>query len=145
LRDIGIISQSERALDGFVDVRDDPAAPAAHLVAEDPKPSRPAASDRPFGDDASLGAVAARDRRHLDHEAALRHAHHERGVVEVAGRSPLEPRGHRLEDASVQPHRATAGAEREPVEVDPGFGVCSHSGIVCKPGAALGRSHRSRA
>jgi hypothetical protein len=129
LGDISIIRQSLRTFDCFVDVRDDSATPTAHLVAEDPEPSCPAASNRAFGNNATLLAVAVGDRRLLDHEAALRHAHLECGVVEVARRPPLEPRCHRLEDAPVQPHRMPACAKREPVEVDPRFRLCSHTGI----------------
>ena len=80
----GVVCQLLRALDGLADVRDHSVAPAAHLVAEDPETSRPAASDRTFGDNAALAAVAVTDRRLLDHEAALRHARHECRVVEVA-------------------------------------------------------------
>jgi len=54
LRYIWIVRQSLRTLDRFVDVRDDSATPAAHLVAEDPEASRPAASDRTLRDDAAL-------------------------------------------------------------------------------------------
>jgi hypothetical protein len=49
---------------------------------------------------------------------ALWYSDFERGVVEVLGCSLLEPRDHRLENASVQPHGMTASPEREPVEVN---------------------------
>src|SRR5919106_3078983 len=48
-RDLRIVSQAPRALDRFVDVRDNSATPAAHLVAEDPEMTRPAATDCAFG------------------------------------------------------------------------------------------------
>jgi hypothetical protein len=129
LRYIWIIREPLRTFDSFVDVRDDSATPAPHFVAEDPKTSRPAASDRTLGYNATLPAVAVGDRRLLDHEASLRHAHLKRRVVEGVRHAPLEPRRHRLEDAPVQPHRLAARAEREPVEVDPRLGLCSHTGI----------------
>jgi hypothetical protein len=84
---------------------------------------------RALGDDAPLLAAPVVDRRLLDHERSLRDFDLQRGVVEVARRPPLEPRCNRLEDASVQPHRVAARAEREPVEVDPRFGLGCHTGI----------------
>ncbi|HEX2346030.1 MAG TPA: hypothetical protein VHI12_05560 [Gaiellaceae bacterium] len=119
-----------RALDRFIDIRDGSATPATHLIAEDPEASRPAASDRTFGNHATLLNVVVADGRLLDHEASLRHLHDERGVVEIARRPPLKPRCDRLEDASVQPHQVAARAEREPVEVDPGSRLCRHAGIL---------------
>ena len=41
-------------------------------------------------------------------------------MVEVAAISTAEPRRDRFEDLPVQPHGVTAGAERKPVQVDPG-------------------------
>jgi hypothetical protein len=128
LRQIWIIRESLWTFDSFVDIRDDSATPAAHLVTEDPKTSRPAATDRALPDDATLGPLAIPDRSLLDDEAALRKTHLERRVVEVAGRPPREPCRHRLEDTPVQTHRVAARAERKPVEVDPRFGPCSHRG-----------------
>jgi hypothetical protein len=128
--------------DCFVDVRNDSSTPAAHLVAEDPDPSRPAASDGSFGNNATLGSVAVADRRLLDHEPARRRTHFECSVVEVAGRPPFEPSRYSLEDAPVQPHRVAAGAEREPVQVDPRFGLSSHAGICCKRESSPARSHQ---
>jgi hypothetical protein len=125
-----VIRQSPRALDCLVGVRDGSATPAPHLVPEDPKASRPAASDRTFGDDATLGAVVVGRRRLLDHIARLRYANLERRVVEVARRASLDPSCDRLEDSPVQPNRVAAGAEREPVEVDPSLRLCRHAGIL---------------
>jgi hypothetical protein len=127
---IWIIRQSLRTFDRFIGIRDDSATPATHLVAEDPEASRPAASDGTLGDDAALSAVVVADGRLLDHEASLRHLHDERGVVEIARRPSLKPRCDRLEDASVQPHRMAARAEREPVEVDSSSRLCRHAGIL---------------
>jgi hypothetical protein len=93
------------ALDGLADVRDHSVAPAPDLVAEDPEASRPAASDRTFGNNAALQAVLVADWCLLDHEAAIRYAHHKPRVIEVAGRSPCESRRDGLEDPPVQPHR----------------------------------------
>jgi hypothetical protein len=120
-RESRVVRQPLWALDRLVDVRDHAAAPAPDLVAEDAERARPAAADRSFGDDAAPGTVAVADGCHLDHEPSLRHPDFERRVVEVAGRSLLEPRRHRLEDAPVQPHRTTARTQREPVEVDAGL------------------------
>jgi hypothetical protein len=60
------------------------------------------------------------DRRLLDHERSLRKFDLKRGVVEIARRPPLQPRGQRLVDASVEPDEVPARAERQPVQVNPG-------------------------
>ena len=117
LRQERVAGELPRAVDRLVEVRDHAVAPATHLVAEDPKPSRPAAADRTFDDDATLRGAAKRDRRHLDHEPALRDPHLERRVVEIAGRPPSEPCCHALVHAPVQPDRASTCAERKPVEM----------------------------
>ena len=57
-----------RAVNGLVDIGDTSAAPAAYLVAEDPKPARPADPDRPLGDNAAPLAAVVTDRRLLDDE-----------------------------------------------------------------------------
>jgi len=142
---IWIIRQSLRTFDRFIDIQDDSATPAAHLVAEDPEASRPAASDRTFGNHATLLAVVVADGRLLDHEASLGHLHDERGVVEIARRPSLKPRCDRLEDASVQPHRVAARAEREPVEVDSDFRLCRHAGILTTARPARIRAETDRA
>ena len=103
--------------------------------------SGPAAPGAAFGDDASLRTVGVTDRRLLDHEPPFRHAHHERRVVEVAGRTVREPGCYRLVDAAVQPHRVATCAEREPVEIDPGLKISAGSGH--RPRAADSRSARS--
>lgn len=97
-----VARQQLRTLDRLCNVRDDPVSPAAQLVAEDAEPFRPAAPDGSLSDHATLRAIAARDRRLLDHEASLRYVHDESRVVEVAARASFEASGHRLEDASVQ-------------------------------------------
>jgi hypothetical protein len=85
---IRVIRKWLRTSDCFLDVWDDSATPAAHLIAEDPEAPRPPASDRTFGNNATLQPIAVADWRLLDHEAALRHTHLERGVVEVARLPP---------------------------------------------------------
>jgi hypothetical protein len=100
-----VVCQALWALDRFADIWDNAVAPAPDLVTEDPEASRPAASDRTFGNNAALQAVLVAHWRLLDHEAAIRHAHHQARVVEVAGRSPCESRYDGLEDPTVQPHR----------------------------------------
>ena len=79
-------AESPRAFDRLVDVRYGAVVPAAHLVSEDPPPTGPAAGNRALRDDAPLRAAPVPHGCLLDDEAALRHAHHERGVVEIAGR-----------------------------------------------------------
>ena len=61
-----------RAVDGLPDVRDDPASPAAQLVAEDLQTAEPGTADRPLRDDAAVWTVALADRRRLDGVAQLR-------------------------------------------------------------------------
>ena len=95
-------------------------APEPDLVAEDPESARPASADGAFGDDTALLSAPVVDRRLLDHERSLREFDLKRGVVEVARRPPLQPRGQRLVDASVEPDEVPARAERQPVQVNPG-------------------------
>jgi hypothetical protein len=89
------------ALDCLPDIGDHSVAPAAHLVAEEPEASRPAASDSTFDDNATLQSVVVSDWRLLDHEPTLRHARLKRRVIEIARRPPPDSGGHRLEDAPV--------------------------------------------
>jgi hypothetical protein len=133
LRRLEVVRESPRALDRLAGVRDASAAPAAHLVAEDSQPPCPATAHGTCGDHAALRALPVADRRHLDHVRARRHAHLESRVVEVAGRPPREPRRHGFEDAPVHPHRPTARAEREPVEVDPAFRCFGHPSVKTEP------------
>lgn len=108
-RHLGVICQPPWALHSLADIRDLAIAPAADLVAEEPHGSRPAASDRPFGNNAAHLAVVIADWCHLDHVAPIRHMHRQRRVVEVAARTPLVPRYDCLEDAAVQPHGMPTG------------------------------------
>ena len=116
-RAVGIVAEPARALDGLGDVRDDPVPPAAHLIAEEPQASRDGRANRTLGDHTTSGGVVDWNRGHLDHEPALRHASLQRRVVEVAHTTTAECRRHGFEQAPVQPHRPTAGPERQPVKV----------------------------
>ena len=89
---VGIVAQAARALDRLGDVRDDTVAPASDLVAEDPEAGLlDALPTGPSGDDAHARQGRPADRRLLDHVPGLRHAHLERGVVEVAAIPPVSP------------------------------------------------------
>jgi hypothetical protein len=99
-----VVCQVLWAFDCLADVGDHAIAPAAYLVAEDPETSCPTTSDRTFGNNAALPAVLVADWGLLDHEAAIRYAHHEPRVIEIARRSPCESRCDRFEDPPVQPH-----------------------------------------
>ena len=75
------------------------------LVAEDPKSPCPAVADRALGDDAPLLAAEVWDGRLLDDVRRFWDLNLERGVVEVARRTTLDPRRHRFVDAAVEPSR----------------------------------------
>jgi hypothetical protein len=60
-----VVGQAAWTFHRLGNVRDDAVAPEAELVAEDPQPTRPGATDRAFADDAALRAVAGSDRRRL--------------------------------------------------------------------------------
>jgi hypothetical protein len=128
-RAVEIVAEAMRTLDRLADVRDHAVAPASDLVTEEAEPARRVRPDGTLGDDATLGPVAGAERCLLDHEASLRDANLERGVEEVAGGPPGEPRCRRLEEASVQTHRMAARAEREAVEVDAGAQLAGHAAI----------------
>jgi hypothetical protein len=109
-----------RAVDGLGDVGYLAVAPAADLVAEQPRATSPAGSDRAFGDGASRGPAGVPRRGHLDDVALAVDAHLQAGVVEVARRAVVETRGDRLEEPAVEPDRTASGSERKPVEIDGG-------------------------
>src|SRR3954469_22645436 len=113
-----VAGQSPRTLYGLDDVGDVPISPEPDLVAEDPKPARPATADGACGDHATLLATQVGDRRLLDHEPRPGDLDLERGVVEVARWTALDPRHQRLVRTTVQPDKAPACAERQPVEVN---------------------------
>jgi hypothetical protein len=112
------VGQSPRAIHGLSDVGDPSVAPAAYLVAEDPKPARAAGSDRAFGDHAALLAVGVTDWRLLDDEPRRRDTDFERRVIQGARRSPRGARRRRLEHAPVESHELATSSERQPVQVD---------------------------
>jgi hypothetical protein len=118
LRNIWVVCQPLRTVNGLVNVLNHAITPASYLVPKDAQRERPAAADCAFGDDAAQRPVSVRYRCLLDHKLSLWHSDHERGVVKVLGRSLLEPRHHRLENASVQPHGMTTCPQRKPVEID---------------------------
>src|SRR3954464_15578737 len=95
--------QSPRALHGLDDVGDVPISPEPDLVAEDPKPARPATADGACGDHATLLATPVGARPPPDHEPRLGDLDLQRGVVEVARWTPLDPRHQRLVRTTVQP------------------------------------------
>ena len=115
-----MIAEVPRAVDGLGDVWYVATAPQPDLVAEDPESGRPASADGTFGDHTAFLAAPVVDRRLLDHERCLREFDLKRGVVEVARGPPLQPRGQRLVDASVEPDEVPARAEWQPVQVNPG-------------------------
>jgi hypothetical protein len=93
-------------------------APEPDLVAKDQKPARPATPDGTPGDDTPLFAAQVRDGRLFDDVCPFRYFDLEGGVIEVASRTPLDPRSQRLIDATVEPDEVPARAEGQPVQVD---------------------------
>jgi hypothetical protein len=77
--------------------------PYTDLVAEDPKSACPATADGTSGDDAPLLAAQVCDRRLLDDERLFSDFDLERGVVEIARRTPLDPCHERLVGKTVEP------------------------------------------
>src|SRR3954468_21429445 len=101
-----VAGQSTGTLYGLDDVGDVPISPEPNLVAEDPKPARPATADGACGDHATLRATQVHDRRLLDHEPRLGDLDLQRGVVKVANWTPLDLRHQRLVRSAVQPDEA---------------------------------------
>ena len=95
-----------------------PAGPDADLVAEHPKSSGPPASYGAFGNDSTLFAAQIGDRSLLDHELLAWKLDLQGRVIEVISRPTAQGRGQGLVDATIDPDRMPAGAEREPVQVD---------------------------
>src|SRR5947207_9385215 len=114
-RSLRVGARALRTLDRLGNIRDNPTAPEAHLIAEDSEPPHPTAADRSFGDNAAVSLVAGSYRRLLDYEPSLGYPHLERRVVEVAGGPPPEPRCHCLVEASVETNKEASGAERQPI------------------------------
>jgi hypothetical protein len=96
-----IVGEALRAVDGFVDVRNDAAGPATDLVAKQPQPTCGMCPNRTLGDNTTLGALVGPNWRLLDHIPCLGHADFEGGMVEVASISPLYPRHDGFEDTAV--------------------------------------------
>jgi hypothetical protein len=119
-RTIFLVGQSPRTVYGLGDVGNVSVAPHANLVAEYPKSACPATADGASGNDAPLLPAQVWDRRLLDDERPLRDLDLERGVVEIAPRTPLNPGHERLVGATVEPDEVPTCAERQPVQVDPG-------------------------
>jgi len=117
-----VLAYSLRASDCLGDVWNDPITPAANLVTKDPKAPCPARSDCAFRNDTAFGPVGIANWGLLDHEPSLRHVYDERGVIEIAGRPAPQSCCDRLVDATVEPHRMTTRAQRQPVEIDTGRG-----------------------
>ena len=116
-----IVAEALGALDRFVEIGDQPLAPAADLVAEEREACQRLWADRTFGDDATILALSPHGCL-LDHEPRLGDVDLQRRVVEGAGRAPVEACREPLEDASVPANGVAAGAERQPVQVDAGGG-----------------------
>src|SRR3954462_11043373 len=136
-----VAGQSTGTLYGLDDVGDVPIPPEPDLVAEDPKPTRPTTAHGDCGDHPTLPATQVRDRRLLDHEPRLRDLDLERRVVEIARWTPLDRRHQRLVRTTVQPDKAPACAERQPVQGNghapswpiasaPLWAVCAHSASI---------------
>jgi hypothetical protein len=89
-RRVGILGDPLRALDRLGNVGDHAPAPAPYLVTEEAEAPGAAGTDGAFRDDPALRSYAVPDRSHLDYEAPLRDVHLERGVVEVAPRTPVD-------------------------------------------------------
>ena len=86
-----LAGQPPWAVNRLGDVGNAPTAPESDLVAEDPKPPCPATADGALGDDAPLLTAPVVDRRLLDDEPVPSDFDPQRGVIEVARRTPLQP------------------------------------------------------
>jgi hypothetical protein len=89
--DVDAIADPQHA-DRGVDIRDRTATLAAHLVTEQTEPAEPPQPDGSFDHGVPARRAEIRARRHLDHERALRHAHLQRGVVQVTPGTPVQER-----------------------------------------------------
>ena len=119
-RTIFVVGQSPGAIHCLGDIGNVSVEPKTDLVAEYPKSACPATADGASGNDAPLLPAQVWDRRLLDDEGPLRDFDLKRGVVEIARRTPLQPRRQRLVDATVKPDETPTGAERQPVQIDCG-------------------------
>lgn len=110
-------AETLRARDRLIDVGDHAVAPAADLVSEEREVAERPCANRTFSDDSTLLSLSPH-RCLLDHEPGFRHVHLKRGVIKVAGGPVFEQCCAPFEDLSVQAHRATTRAERQPVQID---------------------------
>src|SRR5438034_8941278 len=113
----GVVRQPHGTQDSLGDIGDDAVSPSADLIPEETETSWRFRSDRPLHDNPASCPVIVRDRRLLDHEAALRRDDHESRVIEVAWTSVLNTRADRLEEPSAQLHDVLPRAQRDPVKV----------------------------
>ena len=97
---------------------DSAVAPLMDLVAKDPNSTGLATVDRTFCN-APADRRACHRRAPVRSRSFLRTANFEGRVMEVAGRSVRKARGHRLEDAAVEPNKWSP-AQRQPVKVNGG-------------------------
>ena len=104
-----IVGQPPRAFNDLIDVRDSAVAPLMDLVTKDPNPTGPATDDRTFCN-APADRRACRRRAPVRSRSFIRTANFKGRVMEVAGRSVRKARGHRLEDAAVEPNEVVTGA-----------------------------------
>ena len=85
--------------------------------AEDPRAPCPARADGALGHDAPVLAAPVADRRLLNDVLRSRYLDLERGVVEIARRTSLQPRCDGLVHTTVEPDEMPTGPERQPVQV----------------------------
>ena len=110
------------AVDRGYRVRNGAVAPAADLVAEQPRTAPGRRTDRPFGGDPAVGGSQGPHRCHLDGVGMVVQLHDQGRVVEVQGRAVSTGRGERLVGTAAAAHALapTAGPERQPVQVHAG-------------------------
>jgi hypothetical protein len=115
------VSAHELGAGGRVACVKDPATrPAAYLVAERSPAREGREEHRALHDDAARGPVPVRDRPGvLDDGVDPVDVHDERAVVERRGRASLARGSDALVDLAVEADEATAGSQRDPVEVNP--------------------------
>ena len=121
-RDLGcVVTDPVRRADCFGQVGDTSAGPAPDLVSKRSGPPEPSGANRPFAHDAAVRCRDIPHRTHLDRvRRPVKTDLHGR-VIQVV-RSPMPTGGDQtLVDATVPPDAVPAGAERQPVEVDPGL------------------------
>jgi hypothetical protein len=114
-----IVTQTLRACDRLVGVRDDPIAPPAYFVAQWAEAMESPAPDGALHHHPPRCSIRIRDRpRVLDDEAALRNSNLECRVVQVERPPPLTAGLDSLVEAPIQPNEVASRPKREPVQVD---------------------------